>query len=211
MPCSLEDAISLSSAARVVTNAAGTILHTNRAWHEITGFAFLDAVGKGCDILHGPGTAGPALEKLHRALLVREPCSTVLVNYTKDGMPFRNHLHYEPVSDGEHWVATINKAEPISDGSVSAVQRNAELMASQAPLAPVNYADPEQYMHARKRARRTTKKLRLADVLGESTDPIVLCSAEYPHVIMHPSTPWTEPMGHPSFLASPSHASLPDT
>jgi len=197
MPLSLADALAITDEPRIVTSTVPpySIVHTNRAWSEATGYTFLEVVGKSPSLLQGPSTLGPMLQNLHEALAAGRTSSTVLVNFRRDGTPFRCHLRCEPVSDGSYWVGTL-RAEPIVDGSVKALHRQAESLAMRGPLAPVNYAVPENYEGARKRVKRSSDKLRLAEVLGNTTDPLVLCSATYPHEIMHPNQPWLEMCGY---------------
>jgi len=197
MPLSLADALAITDEPRIVTSSVSpySIVHTNRAWSEATGFTFLEVVGKSPSLLQGPGTLGPMLQTLHEALAAGRPSSTVLVNFRKDGAPFRCHLNCEPVTDGSHWVGTL-RAEPIVDGSVKALSRSAESLGMRGPLAPVNYAAPDNYEGAKKRVKRSSDKIRLVEMLENTTDPLVLCSATYPHEIMHPNQPWLEMCGY---------------
>jgi len=85
--------------------------------------------------------------------------------------------------------------EPISDGSVERLPASPELVESQQrePLAPVSYVDTSCNRPA-KRARGD--KLRLADMLGNADEPIVLCEVEYPHQITHPNQAWLAMCGY---------------
>ena len=194
-PIPLASALSLTDEARIITSATTpfNIIHTNRAWSEATGYKFTDVVGRTCSFLQGPDTCkGPALTKLHHALQTREPCTAALVNYTADGRPFHNVITVVATTCGTHFVGTIF-AKPITDGSVMHIERP--------PLVPkvpeaVNYARRENYENAGKRRKRGHHHERLADVLNNTTDPIVLCSKDFPHQITHPNGPWLEMCGY---------------
>ena len=76
----LDEALNITSAARLVTTgeAPYTIIHTNKAWHDITGWKFTEVAGQTCRLLQGPATGGPALEALHKGLRTRTPVKTEL-------------------------------------------------------------------------------------------------------------------------------------
>jgi len=196
-PRALADALALSDEPRMVTSAHPpySIVHTNKAWSEATGFTFLEVVNKSSSVLNGPQTDPASVQSLQDALTAgTSPVSANLVSYRKDGTPFMSRLHCELVGNGSHWLSTI-AAEPVAPGSVAAVPRPDSPLES-APLMPVNYAEPENYAGARKRVKRTASKLQLHAALNNSTDPLVLCSATYPHQILHPNQPWLEMCGY---------------
>lgn len=85
----LADALGLTDDARIVTRSQPpySIVHTNRAWCEITGYKFTEVVGNTCSFLQGKATVGPALKALHKALEAQKPCHQVLLNYRRDGTP----------------------------------------------------------------------------------------------------------------------------
>ena len=194
MAPTLASALGLTDSPRVVTTSVPpyTVVHTNRAWSEATGYRFLEVVGKTCDVLQGPETEQGAVEVLRSALKSGNPATVVLINYRKDGIPFRNMLHCELVEGGSHWVGTlmVNSAVP----NVARLPRTAEELAPPVPLAPVNYAKAA-HSQPRKRPRRADKQ-RLKDVLANTTEPIVLCAKEFPHVITHANQPWLEMCGY---------------
>uniref|UniRef100_A0A6V4M3S7 PAS domain-containing protein n=1 Tax=Prymnesium polylepis TaxID=72548 RepID=A0A6V4M3S7_9EUKA len=191
-PLSLAEALHPTMDGRLVTSIEHphTIIHTNAAWAAMTGWKFTEVVGKTLAFLQGPATAGTALDALHAAIGERRYSQARIVNYRKDGTPFYCLLECSPVAGGTHFYATV-RDEPIVDGSVAPISRPAPAY-EQKP--PVNYC-----AHAREsshHARRTTTKVRLADALKNELDPIILCSKEPPHVIIHPNQPWLEMCGY---------------
>ena len=193
----LHDALSLTGDARIVTRSTPpySIVHTNRAWSEITGYKFTEVVGNTCAFLQGGKTVGPALKALHTALEAQGACHEVLLNYRRDGTPFLNTITCELAAGGMFYVGTLH-AELITDGSVPPIKRTPEEL-QRLPLVPKNYANPDIYPHACKRQRRDEKRnVQLADLLENMTDPIVLCSKDFPHQITHANKPWLEMCGY---------------
>lgn len=192
----LADALALTDDARVVTRSAPpySIVHTNRAWCDTTGYKFTEVVGQTCSFLQGKATIGPALKALHKALEAQRPCHQVLVNFRRDGTPFRNTIKCELVQGGMFFVGTLY-GEVIDDGSVPAMKRTAAEL-ERKPLEPVNYANPENYPNACKRQKRGGRNVQLVDVMNNMTDPIVLCAKEAPHQIIHANKPWLEMCGY---------------
>jgi len=186
---SLAEALAITPDARCVTTASKpyTIVHTNKAWSELTGWKFTEVVGKSCTVLQGPDTSKEALELLHDAVAANRAVKTQLVNYTKAGKPIMMTIDCAPVTGGSHFCATLT-AKPITDGSVAPTAGTP----TAAPLAPLNCVE----MHACKRHKRDTQLMRLVDVMANTSDPIVLCAKEYPHVITHPNLPWLEMCGY---------------
>ena len=168
---SLADALARTATARIVTSleAPHIIIHTNAAWAELTGWRFTEVAGKSLGFLQGPETPGPALDVLHDAIRKKCPVQTRVVNYQKDGTPFLCVIECAPVTGGTHFYASLT-SEPIIDGSVAPLER---LVAPFVQPPPVNCgrANAANQHHA----RRTTEKVRLADVLANEIDPIVLC------------------------------------
>jgi len=192
---SLADALAITDVARIVTSSEEpyTIVHTNAAWAKITGYKFHEVVGKPCTFLHGPETQRDKLQALHVALREKKPIETTLINYRRDGTPFLNRIKCELVAGGTHYVGTLEYVE--SEGlNVRPIEREPTEI-ERPPLTPCNYADHANYEPPTKRVARG-KKMRLNEVLENTTDPIVLCSAEYPHAIIHPNQPWLEMCGY---------------
>jgi PAS domain S-box-containing protein len=181
--------LGVTDEARIITLAAPpySIVHTNKAWSELTGYKFADVSGKSCGFLQGPQTTDAALEVLRTAIRVGEPVTVKLVNYARDGTPFYNTIECDMVQGGTHYYATI-RGEPADD--IEPMEPSGLPVSGQ--VGPVNYASRQ----AHTRVKRTHGVVKLTDVLANETDPIVLCSKEYPHVITHPNPAWCEMCGY---------------
>jgi len=204
MPLSLSEAIGLSDTPRMIADARApyTVLHTNRAWAEVTGYTFIEAANKPSGFLdgpwHGPGTEGPAMQKWRAHVKAGQAGEYVLVFYSRDGQPFRCTISCELTSERSHWlVQYTSPPHPVASEGVASVQRTPAELAPRPPLAPVNYAaNDSNEGPVAKRARRTTEKARLDVVLRNSTDPIVLCDSAFPHQIVHANQAWLEMCGY---------------
>lgn len=188
----LAEALALSQDARVVTTATApyTLVHVNKAWSKITGYRFTEVVGTSCAFLQGPATASKVLETLNAAIRSRKPIKTKLVNYTRDGAPFLCHIDCGPVKGGTHFCATI-KASPIDESE------DVEGRAPAPPLAPpVPVSWAERQAGTRPKRVRDPHAYRLSDAVNNQTQPLVLCSPDYPHQIIHPNQPWLEMCGY---------------
>lgn len=64
-----------------------------------TGYAPEEAIGRNCKFLQGPDTEPESVAKICAALEAREPVTVDILNYRKDGTPFRNRLRIRPIFD----------------------------------------------------------------------------------------------------------------
>ena len=145
---SLEGAIAVTSEARCVTTAKWpfTIIHTNKAWSELTGYKFVEAVGRTCSFLQGPATLHEAsLELLGQSIRAKQKVTLQLINYTRDGAPFINTIECSPVLGGTHFYATLT-GHQITDGSVKPLPVSVVPAAYETP-PPVNYASRQRIHH----------------------------------------------------------------
>jgi PAS domain S-box-containing protein len=194
-PLTLGQALALTEDARVITTADSPmrIIHTNRAWSNLTGYKFAEVAGATCKVLQGPATQRKTIEMLGKAIEKSQRVKAKIVNYTRDGQPFINEIDCRPVEGGTHFYATI-KGEPIVDGSVAVWEERAtEAAATPPPEAgePVNYASQQPG-----RPKRQSEKLRISNALANTVDPMVFCAADYPHQITHPNQAWCEMCGY---------------
>jgi len=193
-PLSLAQALELTTECRIVTTATRpyTIVHTNRAWSELTQYKFTEAVGQTCSFLQGPATQTAALQLLEAAIEAKQKVNTTLINYTRYGDPIECTIECGPCVGGTHFYATV-AGTPITDGSVAPLATPAAPVEEERePLEPISFAEK----HRNKRVKRTVDKMRLEEVIANTEDPIVLCSKDYPHVITHPNQAWLEMCGY---------------
>ncbi|GAB2914409.1 sensor domain-containing diguanylate cyclase [Paralcaligenes ginsengisoli] len=75
------------------------IVYVNKAFTDISGYTFEEAVGQSPHILQGPGTDRKALDRIKLALQQQRECHEEVLNYHKDGTPYWLHLHIVPLPD----------------------------------------------------------------------------------------------------------------
>jgi PAS domain S-box-containing protein len=88
----------------VVTDARAPdnpIIAVNSAFERLTGYAASDVVGRNCRLLAGPETEQEGSSMLREAVMGARPALVELLNYKKDGTPFRNAVMIAPFFDAE--------------------------------------------------------------------------------------------------------------
>jgi PAS domain S-box-containing protein len=98
------------------TSPEATILYVNPAFGRITGYERQEVIGQPLRFLQGRGTPQDQVERLERALIQRRAANLLLRSQRKDGKPFWNDMHVNPIlEDGghvAHFVAFITDASP---------------------------------------------------------------------------------------------------
>ncbi|MGY1856150.1 SpoIIE family protein phosphatase [Modestobacter sp. SYSU DS0290] len=77
------------------------LVWVNPSFSRITGYSHDEIVGRNCRFLQGPATDAGRVTELREALAARQPVTTTLLNYRKDGTAFWNQVSITPVFDGE--------------------------------------------------------------------------------------------------------------
>ena len=107
------------------------IIFANTGFLRMTGYTAEDVRGRNPRFLQGPGTDRLAVAEIRQALALGRSCSTVLLNYRKDGTPFWNELTISPVVDdaGEliHYVGLQTDVTRRIDAERELAARNREL------------------------------------------------------------------------------------
>ena len=97
---SLKAMIAASPIAAVISNprlADNPIVECNDAFAELTGYAPKEIVGQNCRFLTGPDTEPELSEELRSAICDKRPALVEILNYKKDGTPFRNAVLVAPI------------------------------------------------------------------------------------------------------------------
>lgn len=93
--------------AVIVTNADPAhpvIVMTNRALLHGTGYALDEVLGQTPRMFQGPDTDPDVLRQIRQALEQGESIQVALINYRKDGTPFRNTFSVTPIKDPDQRV-----------------------------------------------------------------------------------------------------------
>lgn len=92
--------------AMVITNPRlpdNPIVAANPAFFSLTGYESRETIGRNCRFLSGAGTDKGCSRILHDAVAAGRPALTEILNYRKDGTPFRNAVMIAPIfgADGK--------------------------------------------------------------------------------------------------------------
>ncbi|SNT22255.1 hybrid sensor histidine kinase/response regulator [Tropicimonas sediminicola] len=93
----------------IISDSDGLISWVNRAFTEVTGYSFSEAVGRNVNFLNGPETSEAAIRKLNTARAERRPVRVEIINRHKGGHPIWVEVSIAPVFDDsgelEHMVS----------------------------------------------------------------------------------------------------------
>ena len=98
------DSIRFSPIATVVsdpTQADNPLIAVNAAFCALTGYTEAEVIGRNCRFLRGPDTENGQTEKLRTAVYGQHSALAELINYRKDGSPFRNAVMIAPLFDDD--------------------------------------------------------------------------------------------------------------
>jgi PAS domain S-box-containing protein len=100
----LADMIAASPIAAVVSDPRirdNPIVDCNQAFVDLTGYSREEIVGRNCRFLAGPETEADLTSLLRRGITTRRPVMVEILNYKKDGTPFRNAVMVAPIFDAK--------------------------------------------------------------------------------------------------------------
>jgi PAS domain S-box-containing protein len=133
--------IRLSPIATVLSNprlADNPIVAANAAFCALTGYEESEIVGRNCRFLAGADTEPWLTERIRQAVRDLRPSLTEILNYRKDGSPFRNAVLIAPLfGAGGELAWFLGSQVEIEDGSAAPLalrQRRAARLA--ATLSP---------------------------------------------------------------------------
>lgn len=97
-----EGLIAASPIASVITDPRlpdNPIIACNETFLKLTGYSREEVIGRNCRFLTGEGTEPWLTEKMRLGIVQRQPVMVELLNYRKDGTPFRNAVVVAPIFD----------------------------------------------------------------------------------------------------------------
>lgn len=125
-------AIARSPIASVISNPRlpdNPIIAVNQAFCDLTGYADDEIVGRNCRFLAGPATEPWLTERIRQGTRERRATLVEILNYKRDGQPFRNAVLVAPVftPDGEleYFLGSQVELEPNAVGPSSSRHHHA--------------------------------------------------------------------------------------
>lgn len=100
--------IALSPIATVITNPRipdNPVIAANDAFRALTGYDDADIIGRNCRFLAGDATEPWLTERIRESIRSLNPTLCELLNYRKDGTPFRNAVLIAPIFDKDGELA----------------------------------------------------------------------------------------------------------
>src|SRR5947209_20546650 len=97
---SIEHSVAASPLAMVVTNPRrvdNPIEFANEAFCSLTGYAKDEIVGRNCRFLAGQESEPAVQAQIRSAIANKRPVLVDLLNYRRDGSPFRNRVMLAPL------------------------------------------------------------------------------------------------------------------
>jgi len=100
----ISEMITASPVAAVISNPRlpdNPIVECNAAFEALTGYERDEIIGRNCRFLRGPGTEPDLTEELRAGIREGRPVLVEIINYRKDGTPFRNAVMVAPIFDAQ--------------------------------------------------------------------------------------------------------------
>uniref|UniRef100_A0A7S0LAM6 PAS domain-containing protein n=1 Tax=Coccolithus braarudii TaxID=221442 RepID=A0A7S0LAM6_9EUKA len=203
-PLSLEHALKLTDEPRILTTPQHpfTIIHTNKAWSELTGHKFAEVAGKAPSFLQGIETSKAALAVLHAGLKHGHRVTVKLVNYKKNGEAFTNTLTCAPVGskrkEATHLFGALKAAKtpataPREPASPAAGTEDRPSSSQSSAKAEKNAGERGC---SRMRHSRTLEHPQLKEVLNRTSEAIVITQKDAPYSIIHTNQAWCDMCGY---------------
>ena len=107
----LDTAVAALSDGLAILDARRDVIQVNRSFSSITGYPSEEVMGRSLALLHAPDADPASLSALREALAAGRSHDGQIRNLRKDGTPFWNQLHIDPVRDAQgcptHFVAVL--------------------------------------------------------------------------------------------------------
>lgn len=125
---SLSAMIDHSAVAAVISNPRlpdNPIVACNAAFEALTGYSRAEIIGRNCRFLAGPRTEPSLTAQIVSAVREKRPVLVEILNYKKDGTPFRNAVLVAPIfgETGELEYFLGSQMEVASDKPDSGAER----------------------------------------------------------------------------------------
>lgn len=137
---SLSNMIAGSPIAAIICDprlADNPIVECNDAFVALTGYPRDEIIGRNCRFLAGPGTEPVLTQQMRTAIAQQQPVLVDILNYKKDGTPFRNAVLVAPIFDTDGKLEYfLGSQMEVKDAAVAAPARRNGAQARIAALSP---------------------------------------------------------------------------
>lgn len=123
---SLSAMIDNSAVAAVISNPRlpdNPIIECNSAFETLTGYRRDEIVGRNCRFLAGPRTEPGLTAEIVAAVREKRPVLVEILNYKKDGTPFRNAVLVAPIFDDngelEYFLGSQMEVRSVDAGTAT--------------------------------------------------------------------------------------------
>lgn len=137
---SLKTMIAASPIAAVISDPRlpdNPIVECNAAFAALTGYAREEIIGRNCRFLSGPGTEPELTETLRASIRARRPALVDILNYRKDGSPFRNAVLVAPIfgvtGKLEYFLGSQMEVGGVEDAAAQRTARARQLIEALSP------------------------------------------------------------------------------
>jgi len=147
----------------------------NDAFCALTGYPRSEIIGRNCRFLQGPASDPAVVEKLRQAIERGQTCFVEIINYRRDGVPFRNGLTIMPLFGADGAVkcfvgSQVDLGEPSSSGLSARQSDAADRISSLTPrqrqvLALVSHGQLSKQIAERLRISAKTVEVHRAQIL----------------------------------------------
>lgn len=156
------------------------IIECNAAFVALTGYSREEVLGRNCRFMRGSGTEPDLTQQIRAAIADRRPILVDILNYKKDGSPFRNAVLIAPIFNEsgtlQYYLGSLMEVDDPALGSrrgaqartrVSALTRRQQQVLIQMAAGQLN----KQIAHSLGLSERTVKmhKAALQKALGVTT------------------------------------------
>ena len=135
------DLIEASPIASVISDPRlpdNPLVAVNDAFVELTGYTRDECIGRNCRFLAGEGTEPWLSERMREAVRDKKPCLVEILNYKKDGTPFRNAVLVAPIygDDDELLYFLGSQVEMTDTSSGVSIERHQRATEALKTLSP---------------------------------------------------------------------------
>lgn len=107
------------------------IIACNRQFCELTGYTSEEVLGRNCRFLSGPGTEPWLSEEIRRGVREHRPVLVEILNYKRNGQPFRNAVLVAPIYDEQDQLLYFLGSQIEIDTNASAASSMRRIRASE--------------------------------------------------------------------------------